>query len=41
MQHTGNAGSHSLSKSELMAMRKQILELQSDLRAELRRRNEI
>jgi hypothetical protein len=29
-----------LSKSELATMRKQILELQSDLRAELRRRNE-
>jgi len=41
IEHNGNAEFESLSKSELTAMRKQILELQSDLRAELRRRNEI
>jgi hypothetical protein len=33
------AGLQTLSQSELAALRKQVMELQTDLRAELRRRN--
>jgi hypothetical protein len=41
IEGTDRAELQALSKSELATMRKQVLELQTDLRAELRRRNEI